>query len=438
MADRKILLVSYYYPPLGGVGAFRAVKLARYLPRFGWRPFVLTPLPPYYYCIDPTLAGEAGEAVRVVRTESADPFRLFGRLRRKEPASVTDGARSDPVFGRLTRAAKGINTWLFVPDNSIGWYPFATRAARRLVREEGIDLVYTINVPQTCHLIGRAVKRATGVPWVADFRDAWTANPDLPSPTPFHARWNRRLERSVLEEADGIVAVNDTIRLLLLEAAGGRRPERFLTVHNGYDADDFASLPKMTTDRFTMVFVGTFHRRTDPRLLLGPFRDCLRSGTIPRGGARIVVVGAQSARTRAAVRELGLEDHVHITGFLAHRESLSWMVSADLLLQVIAAGRGSEQIVSGKLYEYLASGRPVLTIGPAGEARRLVEEVGAGWAADVARPESVSAALAEAYQSWETGTLTIHPDRGRVERLSFEAQTGLLDRFLVPLLPSAR
>jgi glycosyltransferase involved in cell wall biosynthesis len=436
MTERKILLVSYYFPPLGGVGAFRAVKLARYLPRFGWRPYVLTPHPPYYYCIDPTLAEEMGPDVRVIRTESADPFRLFGRLRAAPAASVTDGARRDPLFGRLTRGAKRINTWLFVPDNSVGWYPFAARAARRAVREEGIDLVYTINVPQTCHLIGRAAKRATGVPWVADFRDAWTANPDLPAPTALHRSLNRTLERSVLREADGIVAVNDTIRGILLEQAGGARPERFVTVHNGYDPEDFAGLPRNASDRFTMVFVGTFHRRTDPRLLLAPYRECIRSGAIPAGASRIVVVGAQTHRAREAVRELGLEGEVEMTGFLSHRKSLSWMTSADLLLQLIAAGPGSEQVVSGKLYEYMAAGRPVLTIGPPGEARDLVDRLRLGFFAEVTRPDEVARSLASAYGRWRNGDPPPERDERGVEALSFGAQTEALLGFLSRLLPS--
>jgi len=434
MAERKILLVSYYFPPLGGVGAFRAVKLARYLPRFGWRPTVLTLRTPYYYCIDPTLERELGEGVRVVRTESADPFRLFGRLRPPPKEGAADGTRRDPLFGRLTRWAKSVNTWFFVPDNSIGWFPFAARAAERVVREEGIDLVYSINVPQTCHLIGRAAKRRTGVAWVADFRDAWTANPDLPSPTSLHAKMNRALERSVLREADGIVSVNDTIRSILIEGAGGKEEARFLTVHNGYDPEDFAGLERKRFDRFTMVFVGTFHKRTDPRLLLAPYRECLRSGWIPRGTSRVVVVGAQSARTLEAVRALGLEEEVETTGFVAHRESLAWMVSADLLLQVIAPGPGSDQIVSGKLYEYMIAGPPVLTIGPEGEARRMVLDLRLGSAADVSRPEDVAEKLADAFRAWKEGTLASSAPRETVERFAFGSQTAILDEFLRRLL----
>ncbi|MFH1278739.1 MAG: glycosyltransferase [Candidatus Eisenbacteria bacterium] len=433
MMERRVLLVSYYFPPLGGVGAFRALKLARYLPRLGWKPWVLTPEPAYYYCIDPTLSREIDESVRVIRTESLDPFRLFGRVKRPSKESATDGAGKDPLFGRITRAAKGVNTWLFVPDNKIGWLPFASRAGTRLVREEKIDLVYTINVPQTCHLIGRAIKRATGVAWVADFRDAWTANPDLPAPTPLHRFLSGRLERSVLREADGVVAVNDTIRGILAGAAGGRGG-RFTTIHNGYDPEDFDGLRKIESDRFTMVFVGTFHRRTDPRLLLEPFRRCFESGRIDRGKARLVVVGAQSERVREAARELRLEKDVEFTGFLAHRESLAWMASADLLLQVIAAGPGSEQIVSGKLYEYMAAGRPVLTIGPPGEARVMVERLRLGARAEVTRPDEVAGALAAAYEAWRSGTLRHDPDRPGIEELSFPRQTEALDRFLRSVL----
>lgn len=437
MAERRILLVSYYFPPLGGVGAYRALKLARYLPRLGWKTSVLTPHAPYYYCIDPTLEKGVGREVDVHRTESADPFRIFGRFRRPGGGGVTDGARRDPFFGAATRIAKSVNTWFFVPDNKVGWLPFAASAGKRIVREEKIDLVYTINVPQTCHLIGRSIARSTGVRWVADFRDSWSANPDLPAPTALHRSITKRLERSVLEEADGVVAVNETIRRILKETAGGG-DDRFVAVHNGYDPEDFQGLETKRSDRFTMVFVGTFHKRTDPRLLLGPYRECLESGRIDRGASRIVVVGAQTARVREAVDELSLGGDVEVTGFLAHRESLAWMASADLLLQVIAAGPGSDQIVSGKLYEYMAAGRPVLTIGPAGEAREMVESLRIGASADVTDRVSVADALAESYRAWREGGIRYEPDRAKIERFSFPAQTELLHRYLLDRLDPAR
>ncbi len=436
MSKRKILLVSYYFPPLGGVGTYRALKLARFLPGLGWDVHVLTPKYAHYYCIDNTLVDQVPAGVEVHRTESLDPFRLFGRLRGRKSRDTLDGTRSDPLFGKITRAAKGLNTWLFVPDNKIGWLRFAAREGARVVREENIDLVYTINVPQTCHLIGRDIKRATGVPWVADFRDAWMANPDLRPPTPIHRAISGRLERSVLAEADRVVAVNDTIRDLL-RYSGDLPDGKALTIHNGFDPDDFRDLPRKKFDRFTMVFIGTFHKRTDPRLLLRPYAAALRSGRIGKGKSRIVIVGGQAERTAKAVRELGLDEDVELTGFLAHRDSLEWMASADLLLQVIATGPGSEQIVSGKLYEYMAAGRPVLSIGPPGEARKMVEELHLGHVADVDDSGGVEGALVElCRQHYAAGGIRLEPDRPSIDRYSFPSQTQLLEKTLTSLLPA--
>ncbi len=435
MSERKILLVSYYFPPLGGVGAFRALKLARAFPHFDWRPSVLTPLAAHYYCIDETLLAAIPAGVEVHRTESLDPFRLFGRLRGGRPAGAVDGTKSDPLFGRITRFAKGLNTWLFVPDNKIGWRRFASKEGIRLVREEGVDLVYTINVPQTCHLIGRDIHRATGVPWVADFRDAWTANPDLAPPTPFHRSLSTAMERSVLRESNLVVAVNETIRDLLVRS-GDVADEKVVTVHNGFDPADFEDVPRRESDRFTMVFIGTFHRRTDPRLLLEPYASALERGAIPPGRSRIVIVGGQTERTAEAVARLGLRDHVELTGFLAHAESLSWMVSADLLLQVIAGGKGSDQIVSGKLYEYMAARRPVLTIGPEGEARRMVERLRLGRAVEVSDRRAVEDALIDLYTRHATGGIPYDADREGVEALSFPEQTALLCDHLERIVPA--
>lgn len=433
MSKRKILLVSYYFPPLGGVGTYRALKLARFLPGFGWQPHVLTPRAAHYYCIDNTLTEQIPPEVKVHRTESLDPFRLFRRLRGGGGGAVVDGTRSDPLFGKITRMAKGFNTWLFVPDNKIGWLRFAAGAGTRIVRDEGIDLVYTINVPQTCHLIGREIRRATGVPWVADFRDAWTANPDLKPATPLHRSISTGMEKSVLQEASRIVAVNDTIRDLLQES--GNLPKgKAITIHNGFDPVDFQDLTEKRFDRFTMVFVGTFHRRTDPALLLGPYAAALRSGSIPEGQSRIVIVGGQTERTAEVVERFGLKEEVELTGFVAHKESLSWMASADLLLQVIARGPGSEQIVSGKLYEYMAAGRPVLSIGPPGEARRIVERLRLGRAVEVGKPADVEEALVELFRMHSNGGIPYEADREAIDQLSFPAQTEMLVKTLNSLL----
>ncbi|NNE10594.1 MAG: glycosyltransferase [Gemmatimonadetes bacterium] len=437
--SKRILIVSYYFPPLGGVGVFRALKLARHLPDLGWDTHVLTLEPPQYYCIDHTLLDQIPSGVKVHRSESLDPFRLYRRIKGGELASVEDATASDPLFGALTRFAKSVNTWLFVPDNKVGWRGPAAKLGTRVVRENAIDLVYTINVPQTSHLIGRDIQKRTGASWVADFRDAWTANPDLVPPTPFHKARQTALERDVLERADAVTAVNDTIRDLLADALGHDRA-KFLTVHNGFDPDDFGTNDGAVKrdSRFTMVFVGTFHKRTDPRLLLRPYAEAIRSGRIEPGKSRIVVVGAQSARTREAVHELGLGDHVDFTGFHAHRASVRWMESADLLLQVIAEGPGAEQIVSGKLYEYLAAGRPVLTIGPAGEARTLVDRLRVGAHASVGDPAAIESALVSLADAHRAGGIPYVPDTAAIAALSFPEQTALLSSHFDRILAEKR
>jgi glycosyltransferase involved in cell wall biosynthesis len=424
---KRILIVSYYFPPLGGVGTFRALKLARHLPRLGWETHILTLEPPQYYCIDHTLLDQIPPQVTVHRSESLDPFRLYRRIKGGELASVEDATATDPAFGALTRLAKSVNTWLFVPDNKIGWRGPGAKLGARVVRERGIDLVYTINVPQTSHLIGRDICAQTGVAWVADFRDAWTANPDLVPPTPLHRARQKALERDVLARASGVTVVNDTIRNLLIESLG-HDAEKFVTIHNGYDPDDFGTGEPVIDrdDRFTMVFVGTFHKRTDPRLLLRPYADAIRSGRIEPGTSRLVVVGAQSARVRTAARELGLDDHVDFTGFLAHRASIRWMESADLLIQLIADGPGADQIISGKLYEYLAAKKPVLTIGPKGEARDLVTSLGAGFAVHVGDPAAVGETLARLAKDHRAGGIPFTADEKRIAALSFPEQTARL------------
>lgn len=422
---RRVLIVSYFFPPMGGVGGFRALKLTKYLPRFGWEAAVLTTEVPAYYCYDPALEEEVPVGTSVVRSESWDPFRTYARLAGGRRAER--GGRGEPgwLFSRLTRLAKAMNTWVFIPDNSVGWLPFAVRAGKRFLEREGADLILTISVPHTAHLVGRALHRATGVPWIADFRDDWVGNPDLVPPTAIHRAFQSRLARSVLREADGVVAANDTVRDRLRAFAGDARPDRYETVHNGYDEEDFEGLEPAAPDaRFTLAFSGTFHRRLDPRPVFDGISRALSSGRIPRHDFRFFVAGAQQESLRALVRAAGIEGETLLAGFLPHREALRHVLAADLLLLLVSRTPGAEMFSTGKLYEYLRAGRPILVAAPEGEATRLVTACGAGRVAPPDDPDAIAARLVAAYERRADNRGRFAGDRDRVAEFDFARQTA--------------
>ncbi len=437
---RRILIVSYFFPPMGGIGGFRALKLAKYLPRFGWEVTILTARVPAYYSFDETLEREIPAGTRVLRTASWDPFRTYARLVGGPAPRPGDRRDPDRFFSRVTRLAKSVNTWLFVPDNSVGWLPFAVREGRKHLAAGGVDLVLSKSVPHTAHLVARSLHRATGVPWIADFRDDWVGNPDLVPPTPIHRAIQSRLARSVLRDADGVVAANESLRDRLQAFLGEPHRDRFDTIHTGYDEDDFEGLePSGPETRFTLVFSGTFHRRLDPRPVFEGIARALSSGRIPRDSFRFVVVGAQQEPLRALARSAGIERETVLSGFLPHREALRRVLAADLLLLLVSRSPGAEMYSTGKLYEYLRAGRPILVAAPDGEASRIVAECRMGVTVPPDDPLAIAEALVAAYERRREGRGDrVGGDRARVAEFAFARQTERFVEFAERILARGR
>jgi len=378
---KRLLLVSYYFPPLAGSGVFRPLRLAKCLPRSGWRVSVVTVSARARVLKDDTLSAEVPGETRVERTFSLEP-----RLALLALGKV--GLR-----GLARRAQR----WLMVPDDQRGWVPFAVRASLRLLEAAPHDVVLSTSGPTSAHLVAREVRRRSGVPWVADFRDEWTTNPYLRYPTAWHRRLNRRLERAVLSEADRVVCVSnpwlDNLRGLV-----PREPEsKFRVLPNGFDADHFPALPVGRPDRFRIVYTGTFYGHRSPRVFLEAVRRVVDEGRIPRDDLEVELVG----HTAGAEGLADLPDGtVRIVEQQPHREALRRLGEAAALLLVIPPEGGAGNH-TGKLFNYLAAGRPLLALAPEPNvAADLIRESGSGLIAPPDDVGAVAEALVELHRRW--------------------------------------
>ena len=348
---RRVLMISYYFPPLGGIGSVRALKFAQYLPEFGWDPVVITPRKGAYYA-DATLEFDE---TKVVRTASLEISRAVKRMIGRG-GDDTRAAEVGPVLGRLRSFAR---RWIYRPDAQVGWYPFALGAARRILRERRCDVILSSSFPITAHLVARRLHQEFGIPWVAEFRDLWT---DLAR---YDSRRRQRLdeatERSVLTDATEVVSVSDAYASLLSKR-GGRR---VAVITNGFDPADFCGAP--ISARPLATYVGTYYPdRQDLRTAIEALGELSRSGTLP--GLRIRFVGDFPASLRESLVVAGLADVVECTGFVAHREALAHIQeSTVLLLAGPVSGAFPQSKVRGniaaKAFEYLGSGRPILYVG---------------------------------------------------------------------------
>jgi len=389
----KVLLVSLYFPPAGGGGVQRTVKTATHLPALGIETHVLAPDDPKWIHRDdelqpPTLAW-------------VHRARYIGPKGRK-PAEELHGTQG---LERISRQAELFGRRFLVPDENVSWNITAIPAAIRIVRNEGIDVVVTTSPPSSVHLIGAAVKRATGVKWVADLRDSVVAHPHR-SAERLIVRAKEQGEHAVAKliahSADAITCVSDAIAEEMRERSP-RGP--VLTIANGSDFDDFAGLDHQPSDRFRLTHTGSFFGKRDPR----PFLTALK-----QSGLEDVVVrflGDFRAADREWAEGLELGDRFELIPYAPRRRSLELQRDSEALLLLIpeAGGRG-KGVLSGKVFEYLAAERPILAVVPPdGAAAGLIRETGAGVVVAPDDVDGMVAALSDLHGRWQAGVLEDAP-----------------------------
>ncbi len=358
---KRALLISYYFPPAGGVSSQRILKFARYLPQFGYQTAILTVDPAYasYPVLDPTLAAQVPEDTSVTRTRAWDPFTVYASLQGKRKADVVGiGFVKEDQERFFQRCARWIRGNVFLPDARVGWVPFARRAAGQLMRAFAPDVILTTGPPHSTHLVGRHVSARCRVPWVADFRDPWTDyfyNANLMQSRGAQAV-QARMERAVLTRADLVLTVSEAIGSGLKSKATIRR---YATLPNGYDAADMpARIPVAPrTGPFVVAHVGTLTREQHAPGLLHAL-SAIRPAPILR------FVGHVHQHIIESCEESGLADQVQVIPFVPHQEAIAEMRRASLLWVSVGTGLHTQGIVTGKVFEYLSTGVPVLGTGP--------------------------------------------------------------------------
>jgi glycosyltransferase involved in cell wall biosynthesis len=389
----KVLLVTMYFPPAGGGGVQRPLKFATHLPGLGIETHVLAPDDPKWIHRDdelqpPTLAW-------------VHRARYLGPKGRK-PAEELHGKQGLERVGIQARLA---GRRLLVPDENVSWNLTAIPSAIRIVKRERIDVVITTSPPSSVHLVGAAVKRATGIPWVADLRDSVVAHP--------HRHAERLLVRAkeqgehavaklVTRSASAIVTVSEAIS----DEMRARNPAGpVVTIANGSDFDDFAGLEHRVSDRFRITHAGSFFGKRDPR----PFLTALQQSGLDHIVARFLGDFRSTDREWAEAHDLG--DRLELIPYAPRRRSLELQRDSEALLLLIpdAGGRG-KGVLSGKVFEYLAAERPIIAVVPPdGAAAELIRAAQAGVVVAPDDVEGIAAALRDLHARWRAGMLDGEP-----------------------------
>jgi glycosyltransferase involved in cell wall biosynthesis len=371
----KVLIVTYYWPPSGGAGVQRWVKFSKYLPEFGWEPVILTVDPRYaaYPVTDSTMETEIPSSLKVYRTKATDYFSFYNKDRSKIPTAGFAANTDNSFRGKLGRFLRGN---LFIPDPRRGWNKYAYRKACEIIEQSGIKHIITTSPPHSTQLIGlKLKKRFPHLKWVADLRDPWTDIYYYKQfyPTILSKTIDSHYERKVLKEADRIIVVGESLKKLFSEKIN--KADKFEVITNGFDEDDFrGNLPEVSPV-FTITYVGTL---SDIYPIQG-FIEALEKFRAEGNRFILRFIGMVSARQAELLKSMLKEQELQFVPYVDHARSIRYMLESSALLLIIPEHESNKSIITGKIFEYIASGRPVICIGPKdGDAAGIIRDSESG------------------------------------------------------------
>lgn len=375
--QKRVLIITYYWPPSGGSGVQRWLKFAKYLPEAGWEPVIFTPENPDFDLKDESLEKEVPHQLEVIRFPIWEPYQLFSKVKRK---SKTHPGRllEQKEKGLLEKAAIWIRANLLVPDPRVFWVKPSVKYLTELAVQGQFQAIITTGPPHSMHLIGLELKRKTGVTWIADFRDPWSQWEFLDT-LPMSARIRKKhsqLEMAVLNTADAVMTISPTFQRDLEKLA--QRKIKLLT--NGFDPSDIPlgfSPKKKKAGELHLVYSGVIDSIRNPIPLLKAMKE---EFTNTQEEVRLTFVGKVSEQVREFVKDDDwLAERVNFPGYVSHGEVFGFYAQADVLVLILTDTKNAQGNIPGKLFEYMATGVPILALGdPKGDSAQIIQESDAG------------------------------------------------------------
>ena len=397
---KKVLIITYYWPPSGGAGVQRWLKFVKYLPAFGVQPVVLTVDPTYasYAQTDESLQKEVAPEVEVHRTRSFELYQLYSRLSKKKeiPYGGFANETQASLFQKISRFVRGN---FLLPDPRKGWNKFAYRKAIELIAVHQIDTVITTGPPHSTHLLGLKLQKKTGIRWIADLRDPWT---DIYYynqfyHTAFARQIDRRMERQVLEKANHLITVSKDVMRLFSQKTATDLSLKTNILPNGFDEDDFVGRTFKPEEKFTITYTGTISETYDISGFTGALEKLDKSIL---SKIKIRFVGKVPSAISTRIKNEFPEMEVELVGYVDHLKSVDYLLRSSLLLLVIPKVENNDGILTGKFFEYMASRKPVLAIGPVkGDLSEIIRETGSGQIFDYSDEEGIGKFINAAFNS---------------------------------------
>ena len=431
---KRVLIITYYWPPSGGSGVQRWLKMSKYLPEYGWQPVIYTTENAEYPIVDHSLEKDVAPEAEVIRRPIMEPYNLYKKfLGVKKSETVKAG------FIKEKGAKKGwrdnLSVWIrgncFIPDARCWWVKPSVKYLKEYLRKYPVDAIISTGPPHSMHLIAMKLKEALGIPWIADFRDPWTEIDfyDELHLTKWADRKQHRMEREVLAKADKVVTIGwDCARSL------GRLGNRNVRViPNGFDWGTNATLsaPPVSSE-FTLTHVGIISASRNEHQLWQALSELKAADSGFLKALKIKLIGQVDQSVLKSIEESGLQENAELVPYIPHDQIQQMQSASQVLLLFINNTPNAKGILTGKIFEYLASGRPILCIGPEdGDAAHILKETHAGQTISFGNKEKMKEVIKDLYQKYLENGLPSNKSN-EIEKYSRRSLAGkygkLLDR----------
>ena len=404
---KKILIISYYWPPAGGPGVQRWLKFVKYLPDFNIEPHVYVPENPTYPLIDQKLVNEVSSKAFIIKQPIFEPYGLASFFSKNNTKKISSGIiPNQKKQSFIEKAMLWIRGNVFIPDARVFWVKPSVKFLKEYLQEHKIDTIITTGPPHSLHLIGLQLKKEFNITWLADFRDPWTTigyHKQLKLSS-WAANKHKALEKEVMNACDQLIVTSPTTKAEF-EAITSKPIE---VITNGYDLEQVRKKP--LDDKFTLAHIGSFLSARNPTILWKALQELITENKEFNKQFQLKLIGAVSAEVLQSIKEFGLNNHVNHLGYLPHHEAIMEQRSSQVLLLIEIDSQETRCIIPGKLFEYMVTERPIIAIGPEhADFAQIIKETNTGAFFKYDELEALKTQILYYFEQFQQNNLKVFP-----------------------------
>ncbi|MCK4639299.1 MAG: glycosyltransferase family 4 protein [Bacteroidales bacterium] len=423
---KKVLIITYYWPPSGGAGVQRWLKFVKYLREFGWEPIVYTPENPEAPDIDNSLEKDIPDNLTVIKRKIWEPYTAYKKfIGQEKEQKINAGFLSE---NKKPKLSENISVWIrgnfFIPDARKFWIKPSVKFLTNYLKNNPVDAMISSGPPHSMHMIALGLKQRLGIPWLADFRDPWT-NIDFYDDlklSKYADKKHHALEQKVLKNADSVVLVSNG----MADDFNKIYHRNYEVITNGYDSDDISNGSKIELDKkFSISYIGTMVKTRNPISFWKAINQIINLNKEFAKNIEIKLIGKIDYSVQQSIEEFQLQKYITKINYLPHNEVIKLQKQSQVLLLLINNTPNAKMILTGKFFEYMASHRPILCIGPSnGDAVRILKETNSGLQSDFQDVKKIKENILNFYQLYKNQELS--SDIKNIENYSRKGLTNRL------------